>query len=45
MHYNVLVDERIKIRNKHLREIISKTCKFDQSNICDSAKTRIYKKR
>lgn len=45
MHYNALMDERIRIRNEHEREIISKIGDFDQSDIKDRFKTRIYKKK
>lgn len=42
--YNVNLEKRIEIRNKFSKKIISKEMNFNQDNISEKYKTKIYTK-
>ena len=44
MAYDVNLEKRIEIRNKFPKKIISKEMNFNQDNISEKYKTKIYKK-
>lgn len=43
--YDADLEKRIEVRNKFPKEIISKDIEFNQDNINDNAKTKVYVKR
>lgn len=43
--YDAKLEERIEIRNKYPKQIISKDMEFNQDDINEKAKTKIYTKR
>ena len=43
--YNADLEKRIEVRNKFPKEVVSKDMEFNQDNINDKAKTKVYRKR